>query len=136
MRRLWPILLLLGACARLPEPSAVLFVPPEFPGVEIRGAERFRPSAHIKELYRRTEECAGIKGDFRKIRWYLTDSMEYVPMHLPYVGYYDEGKIFILRPYADIDWVYMHETMHDLLFIAGIKANHPPEYFLTCIKPS
>lgn len=93
-------------------------------------AQPFAPPPHFREWWRRTEACAGLKGNFDRIAWYQVPHARTFPTRLgEKVGLWtrqEHGtRIVVAEAYRDDELVVRHEMLHDLLDRGG----HPAEYF-------
>lgn len=83
--------------------------------------------------YAATERCAGLTGDFSKVRWYLTPTPWTGQSGGSTYGMWQDGhRITLNKPEAMDSNLVMHEVMHDLLDSNGKsdpRDAHPEAYF-------
>lgn len=114
MRARTAALVLLAACL---DP----FAPPA-------GTQRFDPPTIYLDYWLAVEQCSGIPGDFRRVRWYAVPETPFpcpVASGSCYGLWHEPHDIFLERtaPYIIVG----HEMLHDLLQ----RGDHPP-VFRTC----
>ncbi len=105
-------------------------------------AKRLTPVLYVTRLdsvppeyarwYAATERCAGLRGDYAKVRWYLTPG-PWTGLNGPTYGMWQDGRrITLNKPEWMDSTLVMHEVMHDLLSANDLTDPtdaHPPAYF-------
>ena len=122
------LLAALAACA--------LEVTAPLPYVDDRAKAIRQPKPPLEWLagYAQAEICSGIRGDIRKIEWYLVPGSTFrFGDSGPLFGYADGRRIYIAESMKRHPWLARHEALHTLgygghdstLFQARCKADWP-----------
>lgn len=87
------------------------------------------PPDLYREWYRQAERCSGLTGDFDQVTWLIGGEPHPEGEDRIAAGQWIRPRtIWISRPYRDVQWVVMHEVLHELRQRGG----HPANPFETC----
>lgn len=110
-RLVWAVLLM--ACTPVWEPQIV---------------ESYDPPPIYTNWWAEISKCAGLSGDFTRIRWFevQADDPEYFPCPVGSCqGWWSANHdIFLARASVKTKWIVQHEMLHDLIGVGG----HPPVF--------
>jgi len=88
----------------------------------------FPPPAKYRVLWRTTELCSGMTGDFDAVTWFVTQGSADGDEPNITGSWYPEGnRIFLHQTVLDDDKVVRHEMLHALL-----RAGHEPAFVGSC----
>ncbi len=89
---------------------------------------------NYERWYHAMERCTGLRGDFRRVRWYVTPAPWSDGMHgtaMTYGLYQGRHRIVLNLPEVHDSTLVSHEIVHDLLDTHHIQPNtaHPAPYY-------
>ena len=95
-------------------------------GFRPEGAVAVDPPAVFQQWWQDTESCAGRRGDFSRIQWYVVAGPSFACPDGRCLGWWsDRHRVYLAGDWRDDELVVRHEMLHDIIG----DGDHPASSF-------
>lgn len=97
----------------------------------------FEPPTFYREYWKRVEDCAGVRADFTRVRWFAFPDRMVLPDSASGAGHYGRSvwqthEVYLAKLALRQSAYIRHEMLHEILQTRTIDPatdDHPPKWF-------